>query len=122
MKWGLVFALGGLGAVARVGLAGLFPVRALPWGTFAVNVLGCFAIGVLFEVFEEHAPHWPLEWRVALVGGFLGGFTTFSAFGLETFGLLAEGRTGLASLYAAGSLVTGTVAVAAGVVVARSLG
>ena len=121
MKWWLVFAMGGLGAVLRVAVSGLLPVRALPWGTLAVNVLGCLAIGVLFELFEEHASHLPLELRVALVGGFLGGFTTFSAFGLETFELLSEGQWAVATLYALGSLVIGTAAVAAGVVMTRSL-
>jgi len=122
MKWVLVFAMGGLGALLRVAASGLFPVRALPWGTLAVNALGCLAIGVLFEVFEERSPHWPLELRVAVVGGLLGGFTTFSAFGLETWGLASEGQWGLAALYALGSLVIGIAAVGAGIVVARAFG
>ena len=119
MKWLAVFVLGGLGAVARVGVAGLFPVRALPWGTLAVNVAGCLAIGALYVVFEEHRVL-PLAWRIAVVGGFLGGFTTFSAFGLETWTLLAEGRAGLALAYAAGSVVLGAAAVTAGVALARA--
>lgn len=119
MKWLAVFALGGLGAVCRVGIAGLFPVRALPWGTLAVNLAGCVAIGVLYVVFEEHRAL-PLAWRVAIVGGFLGGFTTFSAFGLETWELLQEGRALAAALYAGGSVVLGAVGVAVGVALARA--
>jgi len=121
LKWILVFSMGGLGALCRVGLAGLFPVRALPWGTLAVNVLGCLAIGLLFELFEERAAHLPLEWRIGLVGGFLGGFTTFSAFGLETWELLQEGQWPLAAAYALGSLALGLTAVAGGIVLARQL-
>ena len=120
MKWLLVFLLGGAGALARVALAGLFPVRTLPWETLAVNVSGCLAIGVLFAVFEAHTAL-PLALRVGLVGGLLGGFTTFSAFGLETFELCQEGRFDLAALYALGSVVLGLVAVAAGAVLGRAV-
>ncbi len=119
VKWLWVFAAGGLGALVRVAIAGWFPVRALPWGTLAVNLLGCLAIGMAYVVFEEH-PHLPLEWRLALVGGFLGGFTTFSAFGLETWTLLREGEALLAALYAGGSLALGLAGVALGMALARS--
>lgn len=118
MKWLLVFAMGGLGAVARVATAGLFPVRALPWGTLLVNVIGCLLIGAAFQIFEERT-QLPLEWRLAVVGGFLGGFTTFSAFGLETWELLQEGQWGAAGAYATGSVVLGLAAVVIGVALAR---
>lgn len=120
MKWALVFLLGGAGAVLRVAVSGLFPVRALPWGTLVVNVAGCLLIGALFTVFEARHEV-PLEWRVALVGGFLGGLTTFSAFGLEVYELAQEGQWPLALLYALGSVAVGLAAVTLGAVAAREL-
>jgi len=112
--------MGGAGALARVALAGLFPVRALPWGTLLVNVLGCLAIGVLFAIFEEERVLAP-EWRIALVGGFLGGFTTFSAFGVELFVLAQNGQWTTAGLYAAASLALGFLGVAAGVLATQAV-
>ena len=89
---------GGLGAVLRFAVAsgaqrltaGTFPI-----GTLAVNTLGCLAIGLLGTLFTG-----PLlvreEVRFALLVGLLGGFTTFSTFGFETFALLADGEWGWA--------------------------
>ena len=119
MQWALVFVFGGLGAMARVGVAHFFPVRALPWGTLLVNIAGCLAIGALYHYFESRPPLVG-PWRVALIGGFLGGFTTFSALGLETWQLLQSGRALTALLYALGSVVLGVAAVAAGIALARS--
>lgn len=120
MKWWLVFGFGGIGAVARLALVGLFPVSAAPWGTLLVNGLGCLAIGVLFEWFEERDILAPAL-RMGLVAGLLGGFTTFSAFGIEVLDLL-EARRWLAGLsYAGGSVVLGVVAAAAGAVLARQV-
>lgn len=119
MQWLLVFAFGGLGAALRVGVSHLFPVRALPWGTLLVNIAGCLAIGALYHFFESRPPLVG-PWRVALVGGLLGGFTTFSAFGLETWQLLQSGRAAAAVLYALGSVALGIAAVGAGIALARS--
>jgi len=82
---------GGLGALARYGLAGLVQGRGatFPWGTLAVNVAGCFLIGALFERVSADA-------RAFVVIGVLGGFTTFSAFGHETMELLRGGQAPLA--------------------------
>jgi CrcB protein len=100
----MVFAFGGLGALARVALLGLFPVRSALLGTLLVNALGCLAIGVLFEWFETR-DLLSAEARTGLVAGLLGGFTTFSAFGLELLELLESGRL-LAGLgYAAASVL-----------------
>ncbi len=118
MKWLLVFVFGGIGALTRVGIAGLFPVRSLPWGTLLVNVVGCLAIGAAFHWLESRS-ELSLAWRTALIGGFLGGFTTFSAFGLETWQMLQDGRAGWAALYVGGSVAIGLAAVAAGIVLAR---
>ena len=104
-----------------MGLAHWFSVRQLPWATLAVNVVGCFAIGVLFELFEERLTHMPSALRIGLVGGLLGGLTTFSAFGLETVLLAMNGRTALALLYIGASVGIGLAAVAAGIVVSRAV-
>lgn len=121
MQWLLVFVFGGLGAVARVGASVLLPGRAWPWGTFAVNVVGCLLIGVAFHWFEQRPTAEALPWRMGLIGGFLGGFTTFSAFGLETLHLLRDGQPVLAAGYVAASLALGLVAVAAGLAIGRQL-
>lgn len=69
-----------------------------PYGTLAVNVIGCLCIGVLGALFA--GPHAPKEaWRLALVVGVLGGFTTFSAFGLDVFLLAEKGKMPVASAY-----------------------
>ncbi|HEX2251745.1 MAG TPA: fluoride efflux transporter CrcB [Thermoanaerobaculia bacterium] len=89
----LVGAGGFAGAVARWLLAGwagrLLP--AFPWGTLLVNGLGCFAIGMAAGWAELRGGA-AEEVRLAMVVGLLGGFTTFSSFGYETFELAREGR------------------------------
>lgn len=86
-----VFLGAGFGAVLRwrLGewLAALWPV--FPLGTMAANLLGSFAIGIAAGCFEIHA-HIPHEYRLLVTTGFLGGFTTFSAFSLETMNLLSS--------------------------------
>lgn len=77
---------GALGTVSRYGLAGFvhkFGGASFPWGTFVVNVTGCFVAGLLWALFENR---WPVsgEMRVIVLVGFMGAFTTFSAFILET--------------------------------------
>nr|WP_225955538.1 CrcB family protein [Kibdelosporangium phytohabitans] len=107
---------GGLGALARylVGLA----VPA-PWGTFGINVLGCFLIGVLMvlatETFRAHRLVRPF-----LGVGVLGGFTTFSAYAVDADQLLSDSPW-LAGAYLVGTLVAALVAVAAGVWLVRRL-
>ena len=98
MRWLLVFGFGGLGALARVFIASLLPARALPWGTLGVNLLGCLAIGIVFALFEDRLSHLDTSWRLAMAGGLLGGFTTFSTFGYETFYHLRSGVPMLAAI------------------------
>ena len=88
-----VGAGGFIGSVCRFGLGGLvyriMPVPVLPYGTLAVNVVGCFLIGLFSAIVDMRAGISP-ELRWLIFAGFLGGFTTFSAFGSETFALLRE--------------------------------
>ncbi len=80
--------------------------HSFPWGTFAVNITGCFLIGVFwgltFKTFDSNE-----HWKLFLMTGICGGFTTFSAFTLEGIGLIREQKLGLFFLYVAGSVVAG---------------
>lgn len=95
MKNALLVALGGaLGSAARYKMSGWILHQTVDWkfpaGTFVVNVLGCLAAGLLAGLAEKHellSPHT----RLLLFTGVLGGFTTFSAFGLETMFLIRRG-------------------------------
>jgi CrcB protein len=98
MKWVLIAAGGALGSVLRYAMQGWvqrLTSGTFPIGTLAVNVAGCMAIGFLAAAFAG-----PIlvreEYRVGLMVGILGGFTTFSAFGLETFNLANDGQLRLA--------------------------
>ncbi|WP_245835119.1 fluoride efflux transporter CrcB [Methylobacillus rhizosphaerae] len=107
----MLVALGGaIGSVARFKLSGLVLRYSLDWRfpfpTFTVNVLGCLIIGILagFALKEGFIS---ADMRVLLFTGLMGGFTTFSAFGLETMILLREGRIGIAAAYIVASVVVG---------------
>lgn len=114
----LLAGLGGfLGASLRY-LVGQALVRwkgpaALPWGTLTVNVVGCFLIGALMGHLETRDDV-SASWRVFLVVGVLGGFTTYSAFGFETLAYLRESRYAPALLHIGLHLALGLAAVAAG--------
>src|SRR5882672_6504867 len=123
MKWWLLFAGGGAGSMARYAVGLWIEARVgpgFPWGTFAVNTSGCFLIGVLATLADEHAWITPTA-RLALVTGVLGGFTTFSTFGLETWELVEDGHAWLALANGAASLAVGLAAVVAGVQLTRQL-
>jgi len=91
---------------------------ALPVMTVAINVIGSFLIGVVYEVGVKTALL--QDMRVAIMVGLLGGFTTFSAFSLETVTLFASGRYLFGSAYLFGSLAGGIVGCVAGIVVTRA--
>jgi CrcB protein len=123
VRWLLLMVGGGIGAVLRFCLALWVDARVgthLPWGTFAVNAVGCFGIGVVATLADEHTLISPAL-RLFLVTGVLGGFTTFSAFGMETWQLVEDGRAIAALGNAVGSVTAGLAAVIAGVAVTRSL-
>lgn len=92
--------------------------RAFPYGTLAVNVLGCLLMGVLFVVFTGRGPGDGVL-RAGILIGVLGGFTTFSAFSMETFILIEEGALLKALLNMAASLTLCIVATWVGVVMTR---
>lgn len=120
----ILVALGGaLGAVCRY-LAGNAISKAvgsaLPWGTFWINIGGCFAMGLLMTVIVERGLL-PAAWRLFLCVGLLGGFTTFSSFGYEALMLLTEGNIFAAAGYAGGSVVLGLVAAGVGVLAAKAI-
>lgn len=100
MKPILLVALGGaMGSVARYKLSGWVLHHTIAWrfpaGTFAVNVLGCLAAGVIAGLVVKH-DFFTGDTRLLLLTGVLGGFTTFSAFGLETMLLLKRGELAVA--------------------------
>ena len=118
---GVIALGGGLGALARYGLAQLLPTRPgqFPWATFLTNVLGCLLIGVLMVlVTEVWAAHRLV--RPFLGVGLLGGFTTFSTYAVELHGLLRPGTVGLAFAYLIGTLLGAMLAVLVGVRVTRA--
>ncbi len=92
----------------------------LPWGTFAVNISGSFAVGVIFALAIDRALL-PAEVRAPLMIGFLGAYTTFSTLMLETWRLAEEGAMLNAMLNVAGSSLAGIVAVVAGLALGRVL-
>ena len=97
-----------VGALLRWGFAvWLNPGGLLPWGTLAVNLIGGYLIGVAIGVFDG-LPQLDPAWRLMVITGFLGSFTTFSSFSAETVGMLLNGRVGLAlgtiALHLGGSL------------------
>jgi CrcB protein len=111
---------GALGAPARYEVAQLIHVAngGFPWATFWTNVSGSFALGFLLILVIEHFP--PSRYvRPFLATGFLGAFTTFSTFAVETDLLIKDGHAFVAVTYALGSLFVGFAAVWAGILLAR---
>ncbi|MDB5448899.1 MAG: crcB [Phenylobacterium sp.] len=120
----LVGGGGALGAIARY-LLGSQLTRTLgtrwPYGTFAANLIGGLCMGLLIGVLAHRGGADQEKWRLLLGVGMLGGFTTFSAFSLET-ALMIERRTyGAAAAYSATSVVFAVVALFLGLMLARRL-
>ncbi|HEX3789029.1 MAG TPA: fluoride efflux transporter CrcB [Pseudonocardiaceae bacterium] len=117
---GVIALGGGFGALARYGVGRLLPTEPdrFPWGTFAINLLGCALIGVLMVLITEVWSTHPLV-RPFLGVGVLGGFTTFSTYANEVRGLLRPGEVLLAFGYLAGTLVGALLAVSVGVWLTR---
>ena len=120
----MMIALGGaLGAVSRFLLGNAVSKAigsALPYGTFVINVIGCFAMGLLMTLIVDREML-PAAWRLFLCVGFLGGFTPFSSFGYEALMMLTEGRLLVVLAYVGGSVALGLVAAGLGVLCARAV-
>ena len=118
MTWLAVAVGGALGAVARHGVNHLLHTRWLttrfPVGTVAVNLVGCFVIGLLAGLIASERIAVRLHWREFVFVGLLGGFTTFSTFGLDTFALARTQSMSQAAINVGLQVVGGLAAVWAG--------
>ncbi|MEO6020964.1 MAG: CrcB family protein [Knoellia sp.] len=117
----LVAVGGALGAISRyaVGTAVPHSGAGWPWATFSVNAIASLLIGVLAGwAYWRHSAHWV---RPLVMSGFLGGFSTYSTFAVDTIALAAAGSGGLAAAYVIVTLVACVGAVGLGTVVAQRL-
>ncbi len=113
-----VLAGAGLGGLARYVAGGWIAEKsgwAFPFGTFVVNVSGCFLIGLLMTVLTSR-PELSPNWRLFLVVGVLGGYTTFSTFEYEVWRSARDGQAWMSLLYLVSSVVAGYLAVWLGTV------
>ena len=123
MSYILVFLGGGLGASLRH-LVNLVCARFLgtgfPWGTFIINITGSTVMGLIagYLAFKGEASQ---PWRLFLMTGILGGYTTFSAFSLDTALLYERSEIGLAALYVFGSVALSIAGLFAGLALVRHL-
>ena len=94
-------------------------LSVFPFGTFTVNILGCFLIGVIYAL-SERADFMSVETRMFLTAGFCGGFTTFSTFSNESLALLRDGNILFVALYAGGSVILGILATYLGTLIVNT--
>jgi CrcB protein len=108
LKLLLLFAAGGVGALLRYGLGAAVQRHAavFPAGTLTVNLLGCLAAGFAAAAMAG-VPGFREEYRIAILGGLLGSFTTLSTFSVETLRLWEVGRHTAAVVYVLGSVIGG---------------
>jgi len=111
---------GGLGSIARYSCQrwiGTLHTHHFPWGTFAVNITGCFLIGLFWGITARQSPDGSFtpNSQLFLMTGICGGFTTFSAFTLEGIGLLRDQKLFLFFLYTGASLLLGLLATWGGI-------
>lgn len=124
MSYLLVFLGGGIGSALRHGV-NVLCARAFggsfPWGTLTVNVTGSIVMGVLagYFAFKGDAAQ---GWRLFLMTGVLGGYTTFSAFSLDAIALYERGEVGMALLYVAASGAVSILGLFAGLFLIRQMG
>lgn len=89
-----------------------------PFGTFCVNILGCFLIGLFYGLFARYSSN-SSDWCLLLTTGFCGGFTTFSTFCNESMTMVQNGNWGTMVIYIAGSMLLGIAAVLLGHCIVR---
>ena len=114
---------GGIGSIVRYLCQKWFNdyyPHPFPWGTFTVNLVGCFLIGLLYAASEKASVLSP-QTRLLLITGFCGGFTTFSTFAFENMNLLRSGDVLYFSIYIVASVALGIAAVFAGVAIMKIL-
>ena len=122
MKPVLIIGIGGaFGSICRY-LAqvyiGKYTTLIFPVGTLVVNLTGCFLIGILFGLSSKYA--WmTMEWRLFLMAGICGGYTTFSGYSLDSINLLRQGNYTYFFVYVLGSVVIGLLLTIAGAAVIR---
>jgi fluoride exporter len=113
----LIATFGAIGTLARYGLQGIIQIRAgstFPYGTLAINLTGCFLLGLIGQFTLNRMVISP-DWRVAIAVGFFGGYTTFSSFGWETAKMLEDGEWFPATTYVAASVILGLLLSVAGI-------
>lgn len=121
MKWVLLACAGAVGTLARYGLSTAvqrWSGHAFPWGTFAVNIIGCFLFGLIWGVLEQRQATLGM-WRTVALVGFLGSFTTFSSFAHDSGALLRGAEWFAAAANIVGQNVLGLLALFAGLAIAR---
>ena len=115
----LLVALGGaVGSVCRYLLSSM-NAASWPWGTFVVNILGSLIIGLLVGLISKGV--FSPEMKLLLVTGFCGGFTTFSTFANESFGMMKAGDVLMTAIYIGASIVVGILAVWGGLALSGSI-
>lgn len=106
--------LGGFaGAIARYWVGGFITQRVglrFPYGTFVINITGCFLIGFLMHLLMQRGGM-NMNWLYIVVIGFIGAYTTFSTFAYESLRAFQEGQAGIALIYIGLSVMTGLIAV-----------
>lgn len=119
----IVIGVGGaLGAMARYALSTFIYQKyahTFPWGTFLVNILGCFLLGIVYVLGVKYFSSSNI--RLFIMVGFLGAFTTFSAFSIETLNIIKAGQIKIALSYGFGSLFFCLIAVWMGVAMTQLL-
>ncbi len=119
----IVFLAGGVGSALRYG-TGVLALEMMgpsfPWGTLAVNLIGCTIMGIFARVLPMPAEGLPTL-RLLLMTGLLGGYTTFSAFSLDAANLWMRDEIGAATTYVAASVIGSLIAVTVGLFVGKAL-
>jgi fluoride exporter len=113
----LVAVLGAAGVLCRYGIGTAAGTPTFPWATLGINIAGCFALGVVVAAGPSKLSP---AWQAGIGVGFLGGFTTFSTFGVETQSLLRDERAAAAALYVGLSVLVGVTAAFIGFATGRA--